>query len=517
MVEKIPLLCLTENDIIKVIKMIKLNKEIIRDKIYACWIGKNIGGTFGGPYEATRDILDIRDFATKKGEPLPNDDLDLQLVWLRAMEEYGPYQMSPQILGEYWINFVGPYWNEYGVAKSNLRAGLAAPLCGEVNNEEWKHSNGAWIRSEIWACLAPGFPQIAMKYAYMDACVDHGGGEGTYAELFTATMESLAFFETDIAEIIQKSLQNIPKASRLYQCIQMVVEGHKKGEAWKTIRNQLVEFCSDIGWFQAPANVAFVILGLLYGEGDFKQSMIYAVNCGDDTDCTAATIGAFLGILYGTSGIPEDWREYVGDRIVNAALTADCYDLPDSCRKLTERVMLLMPVVFKANGVNMEWTNEKSDITYSRELAGADGVSWDMYDRCQCSATSLCSRNPYSFEAFSAVYASGILEMDRAPILKPGETIRLKLRMVNRMVDPRHMYFRLYLPEGWQADEYPKSAFMPYPNQKELAAKGLPQPEFFWEAAVTAGERLERSNRVIIEVSAEGRSVVSLIPVTILG
>ncbi len=259
------------------------------------------------------------------------------------------------------------------------------------------------------------------------------------------------------------------------------------------------------------------VLGTNPSGAKWVTSMIYAVNCGDDTDCTAATVGAFLGILYGTSGIPEDWREYVGDRIVNAALTADCYDLPDSCRKLTERVMLLMPVVFKANGVNMEWTNEESDITYSRELAGADGVSWDMYDRCQCSAISLCSRNPYSFEAFSAVYASGILEMDRAPILKPGETIRLKLRMVNRMVDPRHMYFRLYLPEGWQADEYPKSAFMPYPNQKELAAKGLPQPEFFWEAAVTAGERIERSNRVIIEVSAEGRSVVSLIPVTILG
>ena len=52
----------------------------------------------------------------------------------------------------------------------------------------------------------------------------------------------------------------------------------------------LVEQSADIGMFEAPANIGFVVLGLLYGEGDFKKSLIYAVNCGDDTDCTAGTI-----------------------------------------------------------------------------------------------------------------------------------------------------------------------------------------------------------------------------------
>ena len=59
--------------------MVKLNKNTIQDKIHACWIGKNIGGTIGGPYEGRREILDIKGFTTKKGSPLPNDDLDLQL------------------------------------------------------------------------------------------------------------------------------------------------------------------------------------------------------------------------------------------------------------------------------------------------------------------------------------------------------------------------------------------------------------------------------------------------------
>ena len=58
----------------------KLNYESYRDKVYACWIGKNIGGTMGTPYEGRRELLDIQGFATKPKEVLPNDDLDLQLI-----------------------------------------------------------------------------------------------------------------------------------------------------------------------------------------------------------------------------------------------------------------------------------------------------------------------------------------------------------------------------------------------------------------------------------------------------
>ena len=55
----------------------KLNFNEYKDKVRACWIGKNIGGTIGGPYEGVREKLNITGFSTKPGEALPNDDLDL--------------------------------------------------------------------------------------------------------------------------------------------------------------------------------------------------------------------------------------------------------------------------------------------------------------------------------------------------------------------------------------------------------------------------------------------------------
>lgn len=60
----------------------------------------------GAPYEGRRELMDIKGFSTPKGTVLPNDDLDLQLAWLLAMEENGPYNLNALILGEYWINYI---------------------------------------------------------------------------------------------------------------------------------------------------------------------------------------------------------------------------------------------------------------------------------------------------------------------------------------------------------------------------------------------------------------------------
>lgn len=322
--------------------MITLNKDKLRDKINACWIAKNIGGTIGTPYEGRRDLLNANGFSTPKGEPLPNDDLDLQLVWLLAVEENGIKELNGGLLGEYWLDFIVPHWNEYGIAKANLRAGLLPPLSGHYNNC-WRDSNGAWIRTEIWACLFPGCPEKAIRYAYTDACVDHGLGEGTYAAIFVAAMESAAFVISDIRQLIEIGLSKIPESSRVYQSVKIALKAYDDGLSWQEARTLVLEDSkSDLGWFQAPANVTFAVIGLLYGESDFKKTVCTAVNCGDDTDCTGATAGALFGIMHGMEGIPNDCREYIGDEITTISLNVTLARFPKSCTELTNRVMSLV-------------------------------------------------------------------------------------------------------------------------------------------------------------------------------
>ena len=393
--------------------MITFTNEFLRDKIYACWLGKNIGGTLGTPYEGQRDMHDIQGFASKPGEPLPNDDLDLQLVWLRAVTEWGPDAINSKLLGEYWLTYIGPNWNEYGVCKANMRDGIQPPMTGEIDNEQWQDSNGAWIRTEVWACMYPAMPEKAIRLAFEDASVDHGFGEGTYAAIFVAAMESAAFVINDAEELLKIGLSKIPENCRVARSARIVIDAYHSGIDWRTCRNMVVEDSKDLGWFQAPANVAFVVLGLLYGKGDFKQSLIYAVDCGDDTDCTGATLGSLMGIMGGMKVIPDDWRAYIGDDIKSICIAAGHGLWPKTCNELTDCIMDVLPITLnRRHGL---LGNINKSVQLGSELCIGDVNPESFYGREF--VEKLAARKRYSFVVESPL-ADVLVDrrnIDRAP------------------------------------------------------------------------------------------------------
>ena len=478
----------------------KISKEELRNKILGCWIGKNIGGTMGAPYEGMQQLNDISGFSSPKGEPLPNDDLDLQLVWLKAMQDVGPKIMSANVLADYWLTYITPHWNEYGIGKSNLEMGFLPPLSGEFNNEQWKNSNGAWIRSEIWACLAPGVPDVAVKYAIMDASVDHGLSEGTYAEMFTASLESHAFFESDIQKLINKALSVIPENCRVARSVRIVLDGYNNKTDWKKVREMLIEESKDIGVFQAPANIGYTVLGLLYGEGDFKKSVIYSINCGDDTDCTGATCGAVLGIIMGADKIPFDLREYIGDRIMPCCINGSyLYMVPKTCTQLTERVMNLIPDVMKEHGVEVIYTENETDVAEVMEAEILKDYSKRIFNR-----------SPYSFEISTYLHTNAVVEYECEPVVKTEDEFKVKITMQNFRKNGYYYEFNVFLPEGWSA-EYSKTCRIHEVNPRFT-------PGFVsWEMTIKIGEKVDAINRLSVMISPKGHSVPIMIPIVLLG
>jgi len=478
------------------IKM-KLNKNEITDKILGCWIGKNIGGTMGTPYEGMQQLNDISGFNSPKGEPLPNDDLDLQLVWLKAIRDVGPKGINANILADYWLTFIAPHWNEYGIGKSNLEMGLLPPLSGEFNNI-WKDSNGAWIRSEIWACLAPGLPDVAMKYAIMDASVDHGLSEGTYAEMFTASLESMAFLESDIRTLIEKALGFIPENCRVARSVRLVLDCYDKKVSWVDCRNMILKDSEDLGWFMAPGNIAFTVLGLIYGEGDFKKSLIYAINCGDDTDCTGATCGAVLGIIMGEKALPSDWKEYIGDRIMTVCINASYNHLmPKSCTELTEIVLDTIPTVMKAYDIDVCFTDEKTEI--------ADLNTGDIKEYVE----ELFLRSRYSFEIPSGLHTETVVEYEKEPTVKSGDEFNIKVTLKNNRFNSYHYEFDVFVPEGWEA-VYDKTCYIHPKTFRTICTKS-------WDLTIKVGENVKSINRISVMISPKGHAVPIMIPIVLLG
>ena len=491
-----------------------LDKKIYRDKVYACWIGKNIGGTMGTPYEGSREINDIAGFVTKAGEILPNDDLDLQLVWLYAMEQCGPRAVSAAMLGEYWLSLVTPHWNEYGIGKSNMKRGLPPPMAGDYDND-WKNSNGAWIRTEIWASTAPGLPNVAAKNAMEDAMVDHGAGEGTFAAAFVAAMQSAAFVLSDLRDCIEVGLAAVPEKSRLCQSIRFVLDCREKGMGWKETRNAVQQLNADIGdgWFEAPSNVAYTVIGLLWGEGDFKKSMITAINCGDDTDCTGATVGATLGILYGTAGIPADWRAHIGDGIVTVSIAKGNNGkfLPKSCTELTDRVVAIAPSVLYESVQQLLTDPVRNTVKPLSALYPESIVSLgEENDLPADAAVHLCrlavqarakgeALCPYAMH-FENVCLSAQLTLSDAPDVMPGGALGVRLSLQSKISledEPRRLSLRWILPEGWTASG--KRTVTLHGFDPHATGKGA------LDFVITAGETVEAENRVVLEITEPGR------------
>lgn len=62
----------------------------------------------------------------------------------------------------------------------------------------------------------------------------------------------------------------------------------------------------------APEAVGLAFGAFAVARGDFRESVLTAVNMGRDADTTAAVAGALAGALCGESSIPTHWASAIG-------------------------------------------------------------------------------------------------------------------------------------------------------------------------------------------------------------
>ena len=61
----------------------------------------------------------------------------------------------------------------------------------------------------------------------------------------------------------------------------------------------------------AKLNSAYILIGLLWGNGDFAKTVEISCRCGQDSDCNPSSAASILGNFYGASGIPEIYKANV--------------------------------------------------------------------------------------------------------------------------------------------------------------------------------------------------------------
>lgn len=430
----------------------KLNYETLRDKILGCWQGKNAGGTLGAPFEGKRGLSDIKWYQQKdiENNPPANDDLDLQIAWLNAVEEYGPTVSAP-VLGEYWLTYITPNWSEYGIGKSNMRRGFAPPLSGRVSNY-YKDSCGCFIRSEIWACLAPGLPEIATRYACLDGCVDHAD-DGLYGEIFFAAVQSAAFVESDADKLIDIGLSYIPADCAVAEAVNLVRKAYKDGKTWKEARKELfakVPGAFSACWmklkdqdpdemahthvgFDAPNNIGITVIGWLWGEGDLGKSICIAADCGEDADCSAATVGAIVGIINGEKKLPEKWIKPFGGIIKTVCLEPNSeLRIPKTVTEFTDRILACIPKILPVKNINFDSGNGSFEVI-TADTMFADRDEYLVNGRRDCEIRPFKTEEIVDMKGYTQFFVfdffKAAVELEREPFIGTGETFSLKIKL----------------------------------------------------------------------------------------
>ncbi len=310
-------------------KTVRIPLDDLQDKIKGAWAAQVIGCTFGALTEFKYNGSIMSDYHpikwydgflkdTYDNRPGKYDDIYMDLTFVDVFEKEG--------LDAPASSFALAFANaDYGLAHANEMArynilrGIMPPASGNWLNNPHADDIDFQIEADFAGIMCPG-----MVNASSEICDKIGHimnyGDGWFGGVYIAAMYSLAFISDDISYIVEEALKVIPKESQYYAVMSDVIRWHKQDpKDWKATWFKVHrKWSQDIGCpdavfdpfnIDAKINSAWVVLGLLYGEGDFTKTLSISTRAGDDSDCNPASAAGILGTIMGYEKIPAYWKQ----------------------------------------------------------------------------------------------------------------------------------------------------------------------------------------------------------------
>ncbi len=309
-------------------KNFSINKAVLEDKIKGGWAGQTIGVTFGGPYEFRFNGTFIGDYQSLKWYdgylkksmieiPGLYDDLYMDLTFVDVFEKQG-LDAPVDAFANAYANAGYVLWHANQVGRYNILNGIKAPQSGHWINNPHADCIDYQIEADFAGLMSPGMPNAASAISDKIGHIMNYG-DGWYGGVFVGAMYSLTFTSSDVNYIVNEAIKTVPAQSNFYKCITDVIGWYKKyptdwKQTWLEVQKK---WANDVGCpegvfvpfnIDATVNSAYVVIGLLYGQGDFTKSLEISTRCGQDADCNPSTVGGILGAMLGYSKIPAYWK-----------------------------------------------------------------------------------------------------------------------------------------------------------------------------------------------------------------
>lgn len=309
-------------------QQITISKEDLKDKIRGAWAGQVIGCTYGGPTEfkfkgtmiPDRHFIPWYDGVFKwwyDHAPGLYDDVYMDLTFVDVFQKEG-LDAPVTSFANAFANAGYQLWHANQAARYNILNGIMPPASGSWKNNPHADDIDFQIEADFAGIMSPGMINTATEIC--DG-IGHimNEGDGWYGGVYVAAMYALAFVSDDIEWIVNEALKAIPEASSFHRLISDVTGWHTAyPEDWKMNWFHVQKkWAFEVGCpdgvysdfnIDAKINAAYIVIGLLYGSGDFGESVRISTLCGQDSDCNPASVAGILGTMLGYERIPPDWK-----------------------------------------------------------------------------------------------------------------------------------------------------------------------------------------------------------------
>ena len=266
-----------------------------------------------------------------------DDDTDIEYLYQHLLLIHETSELTGEQIRDGWLRHIysdadTPFRNDDGQAEnflwvSNQRAfdlmseqGLVPPATSDPQNNPYVEMIDAQLTTEIFGLFAPGRPDVALRMAYLPIRTT-ARNEAAFAAEFYVVMHALAPvtdqnqpMKDRVHWLAAAARKHLPNESYTAKMFDFVKGRYMAGVPWEQARDEVYlryqvdqQDGYDItsrdmlcnGCFASGINFAASIVSLLYGEGDYKETVKIAVLAGWDSDNPAATWGGLLGFMLG--------------------------------------------------------------------------------------------------------------------------------------------------------------------------------------------------------------------------
>jgi ADP-ribosylglycohydrolase len=348
--------CFAAGPVTRVLQDIPVS--VLQDKVRGGLLGEMLGDLNGLPHEMK--YIDGPGSLQTYVPGLPrgawtDDDTDIEWVYVVAIQRDRELMLPPGGITDLWKRHVNRFiWCSHQYARQLMDIGIQPPLTGKAAINPWADFNlSGQFMTETWGLISPGMPQTAARLGLHYTHVGIEGEPSQSTQMFAA-MIATAYLTSNMRTILDAGDAALDHESQFHQIIRDVRRWHRENPGdWRATRKLIRDKYTRYGGRDMRdrngviLNGAAAIAALLYGEGDFVETVRHAINFGWDCDNNAAMAGTILGVIKGYNRLMSRGWE-IQDRYRNTS--RDDMPLDETITRFGGRMLDLTDLVIRDHG-----------------------------------------------------------------------------------------------------------------------------------------------------------------------